>query len=263
MNRDSLASNANGWWARWRDTSVRLLSIAVVVALWHLVVWLWSPALLPPPFAVFERLFYEVFQGDLPTQMMVTLGRILASFLLALGLGLVIGLLMGHFKRVNLWLDALLTIFLNIPALVVIILCLMWIGLNEVAAIAAVVINKTPNMIVIFREGAKAIDRQLLEVAQVFRLPPLKCFSQVYLPQLYPYVLAATRAGQALVWKIVLVVELLGCSDGVGFKLGVFFQMFDITSILAYTLAFVAVIYAFEAFILRPWEARINRWQSC
>ncbi|UCC57332.1 MAG: ABC transporter permease subunit, partial [Gammaproteobacteria bacterium] len=88
-----------------------------------------------------------------------------------------------------------------------------------------------------------------------------RTFVQVYLPQLYPYLMAAARSGLALIWKIVLVVELLGRSNGVGFQLGTFFQFFDITGILAYTLAFAAVVLVAEIILLRPLERRLTRWR--
>ena len=74
--------------------------------------------------------------------------------------------------------------------------------------------------------------------------------------------MAAARSGLALIWKIVLVVELLGRSNGVGFQLGIYFQLFDITGILAYTFAFAAVILAIEAGVLQPLERRATRWRS-
>ena len=73
--------------------------------------------------------------------------------------------------------------------------------------------------------------------------------------------MAAARGGLALIWKIVLVVELLGRSDGVGFQLGTFFQFFDITSILAYTLAFAAVVLTVEAMMMRPLDHQVSRWR--
>jgi NitT/TauT family transport system permease protein len=53
------------------------------------------------------------------------------------------------------------------------------------------------------------------------------------LPQLAPYLAAAAHSGLSLVWKIVLIVELLGRPNGVGFEIGVAFQLFDVTRILA------------------------------
>ena len=111
------------------------------------------------------------------------------------------------------------------------------------------------------REGARALDTGLMEMAEVFRVPRLRVLRDVILPQLYPYLAAAARSGLALIWKIVLVVELLGRSNGVGFQLGLYFQMFDVAGILAYALAFIAVVQLIEWGILQPLENRLNRWR--
>lgn len=247
---------------QYRSLITRIAALSLLICLWQTAVFWLQPAMLPAPNAVLIRMLEQIQNGELPYHLAVTLQRVAASFFIALALGIVIGLAMGHFRKVNDWLDSLLVLALNIPALVTIILCFIWFGLTETAAILAVVLNKTPNVIVTLREGAKAVDQQLLDVARCYHLPFTRTLTQVYLPQLYPYILAASRGGLALVWKIVLVVELLGCSEGVGFQLGMFFQFFDITSILAYTLAFAALILALEAGVLMPIERKINRWRS-
>jgi NitT/TauT family transport system permease protein len=81
------------------------------------------------------------------------------------------------------------------------------------------------------------------------------------LPQLGPYLAAAARSGLSLVWKIVLVAELLGRPNGVGFEIGIAFQLFDITRILAYALAFAAVVLAIETLLVQPFERRASRWR--
>jgi NitT/TauT family transport system permease protein len=83
----------------------------------------------------------------------------------------------------------------------------------------------------------------------------------IILPQLAPYLGAAARSGLSLVWKIVLIVELLGRPNGVGFEIGVAFQLFDVTRILAYALAFIAVMLAVETFLVQPLERRIAHWR--
>jgi NitT/TauT family transport system permease protein len=83
----------------------------------------------------------------------------------------------------------------------------------------------------------------------------------VVLPQLAPYLAAAARSGLSLVWKIVLIVELLGRPNGVGFEIGVAFQLFDVTRILAYALVFVAVMLAVETLLVQPLERHVSRWR--
>ena len=58
-----------------------------------------------------------------------------------------------------------------------------------------------------------------------------------------------------------LVVELLGRSNGVGFQIGLHFQLFDVTGILAYALAFIAVVQLIEWTILQPLERHVSRWR--
>ncbi|MDC0191607.1 ABC transporter permease subunit, partial [Rhodospirillales bacterium] len=198
---------------------------------------------------------------DLLSSVAITLARVGVSFFIAMAFGIALGVLMGRNRNWDAALDGLLILSLNLPALVVIILCYLWFGLGEFAAVLAVSINKFPIVVVNMREGAKAVDMDLLQVTQAFKVSPYRTFFKVYLPQLYPYLLASARSGLALVWKIVLVVELLGRSDGVGFKLGVFFQFFDITSILAYSFAFILVVMIIELLMIAPLDRRLMEWR--
>ncbi len=240
----------------------RVLVLIGFVLIWQILAWWLQSRYLPTPSAVLLTLWQQLWSGDLLRHLSATLGRVMASFTLAMLLGVGIGILMGSRRAWNEWLDTLVIIGLNIPALVTIILCYIWLGLGETAAILAVAINKIPMVIVTLREGARAIDKDLLQVAQVYRLSLSQRFWKVYWPQLYPYLFAAARNGLALIWKIVLVVELLGRSNGIGFQLGNYFHYFDIKGILAYTFAFVALILILEAVLLRPLEKRLNRWRE-
>jgi NitT/TauT family transport system permease protein len=244
-----------------RDGRLRLASLLLLFALWQAVAALVHNALLPTPVAVAGRLYLQAVHGDLLFHLGVTLLRVAAGFVVAMTVGTAIGIGMGRHRRADQFFDVWLVLGLNLPALVIMIVCYIWLGLGEPAAILAVALNKIPIVAVTMREGARAIDRELLQVADVLGLPWRRRLSKVVMPQLYPYLMASARNGLALIWKLVLVVELLGRSNGVGFELGVFFQYFDITSVLAYTAAFVAVVLGIELLLLRPLEQRLTRWR--
>ena len=108
---------------------------------------------------------------------------------MAMSIGVAVGLIMGRYKRWDAALDGILILALNLPALVVIILCYLWFGLGEFAAILAVSINKFPLVVINMREGARAIDEELLQVAISFRLGSFRKFFKVFLPQLSPYLM--------------------------------------------------------------------------
>lgn len=244
---------------RWSGPLISLLGL---LALWQLAAALAAdPVLMPAPGPVAATLWREVASGELPQHLLATLVRVAASFVLAFVLGAAIGYAMGRVRLVDELLGPWVVFFLNLPALVIIILAYIWIGLDETAAILAVAANKVPNVAVTFREGSRALDRSLLEMAQVFDVGRWRTLRHVVLPQLSPFAAAAARSGLALIWKIVLVVELLGRPNGVGFQLGLYFQLFDVRSILAYALSFIAVVQAIEWGVIQPLERRANRWR--
>jgi len=243
------------------NIALRLASLALLLALWFAGAMVAGPRLLPPPQAVGLAIIAEARSGALEFNLGVTLARVAAAFLLAMLLGTILGLIMGRSRAADRIGDPWLVLLLNLPALVIIVLAYIWAGLTEIAALAAVVLNKLPLATVTVREGARALDRNLDEMALVFRMSRWKRFRHVVLPQLSPYLAAASRSGLSLVWKIVLVVELLGRPNGVGFEIGTAFQLFDVTKILAYALAFVAVMLAIEIFAVQPFERHVSRWR--
>ncbi len=239
-----------------------VISIAALIFLWYLASIAAGEESLPSPLSVLAIIVREAATGELFVHTGFTLWRVVASFTLSMAIGITIGLLMGSFKKVDRALDSWLLFFLNIPALVVIILAYIWMGLTEIAAITAVAVNKIPNVVVTIREGARTMDRDLQQMATVFRFSRWKKLRHVIIPELAPYIAAATRSGIALIWKIVLVVELLGRSNGVGFQLHLHFQLFDIASIIAWGLTFVIIMQLVELLLIQPFEAYVNRWRK-
>src|SRR5436190_15239260 len=228
---------------------------------WSIGAQLTGPRMLPDPQSVALLVVSEAQSGALAFNLGITLLRVTVAFTLAMALGSVMGLLMGRFRAADSIGDPWLVVLLNLPALVIIVLAYVWAGLTETAAIAAVALNKLPIATVTVREGARSLDRGLDEMAQVFRMSAWAQMRHVVLPQLAPYLAAAARSGLSLVWKIVLIVELLGRPNGVGFEIGVAFQLFDVTKILAYALAFCAVMLVIETFLVQPLERHVTRWR--
>ena len=244
------------------NTLWRILGFGSFILLWwSAALWL-NDDILPSPATVMHTIIHHTLHGELIHHSLVTMGRVIISFIIAMSVGSAIGILMGRNTIINSAFDDLLILALNMPALVTIILCYIWVGLNDTAAILAVAINKIPLVVINLREGARALNKDLLEVGAVYRLSSIRILRLIILPQLYPYMMAAARSGLSLIWKIVLVVELLGRSDGIGFQLHHFFQFFDIAAILAYSFAFIFFIILIEAFLLRPLETHINRWRK-
>ena len=242
---------------------VRSVSLGLILLVWIVAAGLTSDAtVLPQPWTLLGPFVRAVGSGALPYHLGMTLFRVVCAFVPAMLIGAAIGFLMGRFPAVDRWLDPWLVVFLNLPALVLIVLCYLWIGLNETAAILAVVLNKIPNVATLVREGARALDPDLDAMAKVYRMKGLARLRHVVLPQLAPFLAGAARSGIAVIWKIVLVVEFLGRSSGIGFQIHFYFQLFDVSMVLVYALTFIAVMLVVEALLLQPVERRARRWRT-
>jgi NitT/TauT family transport system permease protein len=244
-----------------RGGALRLVSIVVFFLVWELGSLALGQRLCPDPFRVLAFSGREIVSGELPYHLAITLARVAAAFVIAMSVGVATGLVMGRSSIANAIGEPWMILLLNAPALIIIVLAYIWIGLNEVAAIFAVALNKIPNVTVTIREGTRALDASLMEMAQSYRFGRAKTLRHVILPQLQPYIAAAARSGIALIWKIVLVVELLGRSNGIGFQIYLFFQQFDVRAILAYTIVFVGVMLFIEFALVQPLERRAYRWR--
>lgn len=240
---------------------VEILSLPLLLIIWQLLAMIFPHRLFPSPLEVAFELGALATSGPLFADLGKTLLRAAAGFAAAMVLGTLLGLLLGRVP----WLDRLfsgwLVVGLNVPAIIVAIVLYIWLGLTELALVLAVVLNKTPLVTATIREGVRSFSRDFEELALAFRFDLRRRMRLVYFPQLLPFGLAAARTGLSLIWKIVLVFEVLGSDGGVGYRVSVFFQFFDMTGVLAYTTAFILVVLAFEYLVMRPLEMHLLRWR--
>lgn len=251
------------WFAGFGRFAWVLASLATFGLLWQGVsVLADDPRLFPGPIAVFVKMGDLAARGALWPNILVTLERLLLAFSAAMIFGSIIGILLGSFPKADQFFDPWLTLFLNLPAIVIITLCLIWGGMNQWSIVTAVALNKIPNTAVTMREGTRGLSRDLNEMAHVYNLGWWKTLRHVTVPQLAPFFAASARAGLALIWKIVLVVEAFGGNGrGVGYQIFIAFQDFDVPTILAYALAFIIIVQVIETLVMQPMLERVNRWR--
>jgi NitT/TauT family transport system permease protein len=203
---------------RSRDFVIRAVSLEALVLLWQIGSLLLGPRKLPSPATVAFVLGGELSDGSLLYHLGITLLRVAASFFVAMAIGCGAGIAMGRLPGFDRFFDSWLIVLRHSRrwsrrALLSVV------RLLRTGRGIAVAINKSPNVAVTMREGARAISRDNLEMAAVFRFGWIKTLRHVIVPELAPFSIAAARSGLALIWKIVLVVELLGRSNGVGFQI--------------------------------------------
>jgi NitT/TauT family transport system permease protein len=239
-----------------------LVSPLLLLAAWQLLAMVFPGRLFPTPIDVAIELWRDTVEGKLLSDMGKTLRRAAVAFVIAMALGTAIGIAFGRNRIADRLFSTWVIVGLNLPAVVIAIVLYIWLGLTEFALIIAVIVNKVPLVITTIREGVRSFSPEYDELGRAFRMPFGRRLKLIFVPQLTPYVLAAARTGLALIWKIVLVFEVLGSDGGVGFRINTLFQFFDMKGILAYTTAFILVVLVFEYWVMRPLEHYVLRWRT-
>ena len=248
------------------STNRRLLSLIsllmLVLAWWGASFLVADYELLPPPSLLGHNLYHEMLSGELWRHLSMTLYRVAWAFGLAMIFGVVLGFMMGRWVAVDAVLNVWMVVLLNLPALLLIVLCYIWIGLNETAAIIAVILNKVPLVANMVRQGARELSPKLADLSCAYDLSVWQRTRYIIAPQMFPYVISAARSGLAIIWKIVLVVEFLGRSNGIGFQIHLYFQLFDVAMVMSYAMSFIVVMIAIEYGVMRRLEVRADRWKT-
>jgi NitT/TauT family transport system permease protein len=238
-----------------------ILAIAVAVIAWWLVSLFLGSRFVPSPAQTVSALVDLGKQGEIGSNLGITLARVVGGFLAALLVGVVIGTVMGLSRRGEKALDLIVMVALTVPSLCYIIVAFLWMGLTETATVSAIGITTFPVIAVNVWSGVKSIDQRLIDMARVFGVPRRRRTLRVVLPQILPYVMAAARYGFGVAWKVTVFVELIGRSNGVGYQLNYAFQTFQMPDVFAWTLLFTVVMVAIELLFFKPLESRLFKWR--
>ena len=243
--------------ARWTAASVLTL-----IGIWALASWSLPSAVLPSPWLVVQAMAELVQTRELWTDTAVTLGRISLAFAIGMGAAILLGSAMAMSRRAGAFFRVWIVCGITVPAIVTILTVYMVVGMNDRGAVLGAALTVIPFLAINIREGLKGIDTRLLQMGAVFRASRGQIVRSIIAPQVAPMLLASARFGLGLVWKMVLFVELLGRGDGVGFRIEYYFQLFDMTHVLAYAMCFVLVMLAIEVGIFGWLEKRAFRWRQ-
>ena len=191
----------------------------------------------------------------------ITLGRTFVAFAAAMLAGIGIGLTMGLRKIFEYSLMALIPLLLTMPTILMVFLAVLWFGFNEVGSLVAVVGVVTPFVAVNMFEGAKAMDKSLIDMAKTFKADRRMLVRKVYLPQLLPYIFSAFRFGFGITWKIVALAETFGIKFGIGYMFFFWFEQFSMEQVLAWIIMFVILMLILEHGIFARLERKAFAWR--
>lgn len=254
--------------SRLRRLALRLGSIAALLLLW----WAGSRlihdrSVLPGPLAIGRTIGTNLVtpgpEGHSAwMQIGITMARIFVAFLTSMLAGTGIGLAMGLSSAFERSMKAVIPLMMTIPTILMVFLAVLWFGFSELGGLVAVMAVVTPYVVVNIAEGAKAMDKSLIEMGVTFKARRSLLIRKVYMPQLLPYIFSAFRYAFGMTWKIVALAETFGLKYGIGYMFSFWFDQYNMSQVLAWVVMFVVLMLILEHAVFARLEHRAFAWRA-
>ncbi|WP_028648177.1 ABC transporter permease [Nocardiopsis sp. CNT312] len=249
------------WAAAWP----KLLAVAVVLAAWQLVVWSgWrSEWVFPGPDRVLPVLLQEVTGAEFWAAVGVTLRRALTGFVLALAIGLVLGLAVSQIKPLRVAIGSLITGLQTMPSIVWFPFAMLLYGISESAIMFVIVLGAAPSIAGGLVTGIDYVSPSLKRAGQAMGLRGLQWYRLLIVPAALPMFVGGLKQGWAFAWRSLMAGELLVIIDqqnSIGWALSQARQLNDAELLLSYVIIVLAIGIVIDVFFNWADRSLRRRW---
>lgn len=242
--------------------------VAVWIGIWYLSVLIYSAVngmnlsynpIFPYPHDVIASLFKLFARGDYYLATFTTLLRILSSIVIAVILGTGIAIICSRFSFLHSFLQPFLSTIRSVP--VTVFVFILYLIILSFTSMLITILMVFPIVFTGVYDGIKKIDKDLLEVCQVYKIPFKKRIKSLYLPTVMPYFVSALTSSIGLAWKAGVAAEALCPPDSsMGLSISLAKQNFNNEELFAWALTLVLINIAFEIAFKKLIKLSFKRW---
>ena len=237
-------------------------AVALVLAFWEYAwkkEWV-TPLFFSGPSEIAKRFKYLITEGTLLSDMAFSGKNFAVGLTLAIISGVILGVIVGWYRRIRLLLDPFLNALYATPRIAMIPLIIIWFGIGVKSKIFIVFMSSFFPILVNTVSGVRALDPDLLKAARAFCATDWQIFKTLAVPGSVPFILTGIRQGVALGLIGVVVGEMFGGSEGVGFLVAYGGQTFQTDTVFVGVII-IAVSGMVLTFLTEKLERRFSRWR--
>lgn len=244
-----------------------IISISVFLGIWHLGVTFTSlKVVMPSPITVIYE-FIDSFINPIgryimPAHILYSLIRVIPAYIVGSIVGMVLGILMGWYPKINAIFRPIYEFIRPIPPIAWIPIAIVWFGivgegskwyLIFLAAFVPITLNAM--------QGARSVDQTLIKCSKMLGASDRQIFSTVVLPSSVPYIFAGLQVGLSGAWATVVAAEMIRSTEGVGWIIITSMDTNDVTQNLVGVVA-IGVVGFILAVIMRKAEDKLCAWSK-
>lgn len=199
------------------NLTVRLISLAGVLAIWQIFGAKVNPVLFTTPIAIFHAAVEMIGDGELWQYLSSSLVVLAIGLVLAAVIGVLIGLVLARFWVLDVGFGAYITFLYSIPSVALVPLIVLWAGYGLVAKVIILFLFAFFPMVINTYQGVKNVDRKLIEVGHSFRCSERQLWSNIVLPGALPFIVTGLRlaVGRGMIGMVLA--DLYTAISGIGY----------------------------------------------
>lgn len=178
---------------------------------------IFNASIIPSPHKIVVQFQKMVSDGSLVDHIVTSFKRVLMGYLLGAGTGVILGIFIGLYTRLNQLFIVLIGLLRPIPPIACIPLFIMIMGIGEGSKIALIFIGAFWPCLLNTISGIHSTNQKLIEVAQVFGKNKLIILKDIILPSAVPSIFTGLRLGISTAWSCVVAAEMIAATVGVGY----------------------------------------------
>ncbi len=238
------------------------LGILATLAVWQILSMVFPQIIIASPQATFAAFGKLAVDGALWIQLGYSLSRLLIGLAIGCAAGLALGILAGIYYPLRLFLEPARWVVMTVPAIIISVLALLWFGLGSKQVIFMTAAITLPITYVNTVEGIRAIDTNILEMAEVFKVSSYLKLTEIYLPGIGSAVMAGLTLAAGVGVRAMILAEFMGARDGIGHSLFISWTFLDTPALFAWILLAFALLGLVELGFVRPVRSYFMRWKK-
>jgi len=239
----------------------RVLLVGLITLIWSFAASRAPSYILPGPGKVLTAIV-TLWHGDSFLQdLCATFKRVCIGFALATLIGAPLGLALGSSKLLGRFFAPVLSVLNSVSSAIWAIFAILWFGISDWAPAFVVFTTSLPLILTNVWRGAQTVDRQYIDLARSLRMSRQQILLKIHLPTILPFLVSGAHMAFGFGWRVSLVAETLGASNGVGYRLRQAADLVQSDVVFAWTVCIVALMLLLEALVLTPLESRMFRWK--
>jgi NitT/TauT family transport system permease protein len=201
--------------------ALSISGLVFIILIWSILSYggLIKPIFLSDPLSTLKNVFNLIFEEGILKDALVSIGRVFAGFVLAIIVGIPLGIFCGIYKPIEAFIESNISFLRYIPVAAFIPLAILWFGVSEIEKIFLIFIGVLPYTVLYVSTAAANVEKEYLEVAATLGAKNRELLTKVIVPRALPNIWDICRIEMGGAWAFVILAEVVAANSGLGYRL--------------------------------------------